>query len=444
MNQKTIVTAAAVLLTSTGVCLAQPPGITPEMIARSLPLEGAPLAEPGPYQITSEAAFGSPGHHVYRPTTLDAFPTNDTLPVMVWGNGGCAIDTKRYSGFLGTIASHGFLVLGTVPQEGAARRQANADDLRAAIDWAGKENARSGSPLEGKIALDQVAVMGQSCGGFLSITLGADPRVKTIGVFNSGVQPARPESNEDAARKIHGPVLLINGSERDFLAPASLATFQLLNNVPAFYGARHDAGHTATVDHPGGGEFANVASNWLLWQFMNDKRAAKMFAGNDCDLCTNTNWDVRAKGYKDARNEGPAATFNRGSNQQAWQNAGYKAALASCKNPPQPFAISVASNPATATAPLAPVLPPTMSIPGVLEARQSWKVVWSWEGNNVDGPIAADNGAILFADNDAGNVMQFDPATGLAKIAYDNINTAGAVSRSKAGTLFVASRGLGG
>jgi gluconolactonase len=85
-----------------------------------------------------------------------------------------------------------------------------------------------------------------------------------------------------------------------------------------------------------------------------------------------------------------------------------------------------------------------MSIPGVLEARQSWKVVWSWEGNNVDGPIAADNGAILFADNDAGNVMQFDPATGLAKIAYDNINTAGAVSRSKAGTLFVASRGLGG
>src|SRR5215470_11309535 len=270
-------------------------------------------------------------------------------------------------------------------------------------------------------APDQVAVMGQSCGGFLSITLGADPRVKTIGVFNSGVQPARPESNEDAVQKVHGPVLLINGAERDFLSPASLATFELINSVPVFYGARHDAGHTATVDHPGGGEFANVASNWLLWQFKNDKRAAKMFAGNDCDLCTNTNWDVRAKGYKDARNEGPAATFNRGSSQQAWQNAGYKSALAKCKNPPQPFAISVAANPATAAASPAPVLPPTMSIPGVLEARQTWKAVWSWEGNNVDGPIAADNGAILFANNDAGNV-----------------------SRSKAGTLFVAGRGLGG
>jgi hypothetical protein len=79
---KTIVAAAAVLLTVAGVCLAQPPGITPEMISRSLPLEGAPLAEPGPYKITSEAAFGSPGLHVYRPEALEAFPKKDTLPVM--------------------------------------------------------------------------------------------------------------------------------------------------------------------------------------------------------------------------------------------------------------------------------------------------------------------------------------------------------------------------
>jgi predicted alpha/beta hydrolase len=146
----------------------------------------------GPYKITSEGAFGSPGLHVYRPEALDAFPKKDTLPVMVWGNGGCGIDSTRYSGFLTTIASHGFLVMGTVPQSGAARRQESADDVRAAIDWAAKENARADSPLKGKIAVDKVAVMGQSCGGFLSIELGADPRVKTIGVFNSGCKTRRP------------------------------------------------------------------------------------------------------------------------------------------------------------------------------------------------------------------------------------------------------------
>src|SRR5271169_3982224 len=127
---KTFIAAAAALLTCAGVCLAQPPGITREMIERALPLEGAPLAEPGPYKVASEGAFGSPGHLVFRPEALEAFPKKDTLPVMVWGNGGCAIDSTRYSGFLTTIASHGFLVLGTVPQDGAARRQENADDIR--------------------------------------------------------------------------------------------------------------------------------------------------------------------------------------------------------------------------------------------------------------------------------------------------------------------------
>jgi hypothetical protein len=301
MMHKTLV--AAVLLTGAGVCLAQPPGITREMIERALPLEGAPLAEPGPYQVASEAAFGSPGHHVYRPEALEAFPKKDTLPVMVWGNGGCAIDSTRYSGFLTTIASHGFVVLGTVPQEGAARRQENADDVRAAIDWAEKENARTGSPLKGKIALDKVAVMGQSCGGFLSIVLGADPRVKTIGVFNSGVRnaaggPPSAQPGSDALPKLHGPVLLINGGEPDFMMATSAATFDQIDSVPAFYGARHNAGHTATVFHPGGGEFANVASNWLLWTFKGDKKAAKMFAGKDCSLCMNSNWDVKSKGIK--------------------------------------------------------------------------------------------------------------------------------------------------
>src|SRR5258708_4116482 len=65
---------AACALIGAGVCLAQPPGITREMIERALPVEGAPLAEPGPYKITSEGAFGSPGYLVFRPATLDAFP----------------------------------------------------------------------------------------------------------------------------------------------------------------------------------------------------------------------------------------------------------------------------------------------------------------------------------------------------------------------------------
>jgi hypothetical protein len=303
MSKTTIACSTAALVALAASSFAQPPGITREMINTTLPVEGAPLAEPGPYQVTSGPAFGKPGLMVFHPANLDAFPSRDTLPVLVWGNGGCGIDTARYGGFLSTIASHGFLALGTAAQEGQPARQATADDLRAGIDWALAENARDGSPLRGKIDTNQVAVMGQSCGGFLSVSLGADPRVDTIGVFNAGVQPPNPNApagrfpSTAALKDVHGPVLLINGAERDFMTAASHATYEAITHVPAFYGARANAGHTATVFHPGGGEYANVASSWLRWQFKKSAEASKMFVGDDCSLCTNPNWDVESKGF---------------------------------------------------------------------------------------------------------------------------------------------------
>jgi dienelactone hydrolase len=279
-----------------GVCGAQqlPGGITLDMINTTLPEAGAPKAQPGPYQVISESAFGNPGLRVFRPASLERFPQHDTLPVVVWGNGGCAVDNPRYAGFLTTIASHGFLVVTTAaaaaPAEvSAPRRQSTAADLKGAIDWAEQENARAGAALNGKIKTQQVAVMGQSCGGSLSITLGADPRVGTIGVFNSGVQ------NADPLKQLHGPVLLINGGERDFMMARSKATYDAIDTLPAFYGSRHGAGHTATAYHPGGGEFANVAWNWVMWQFKGDRKASGMFVGAKCRLCTDANWDVESK-----------------------------------------------------------------------------------------------------------------------------------------------------
>jgi len=69
-----------------------------------------------------------------------------------------------------------------------------------------------------------------------------------------------------------------------------------LSPAPPFNPVREREVHDADeVDHPGGGEWANVASNWLRWQFKKDKQAAKMFVGKDCSLCTNSNWDTASK-----------------------------------------------------------------------------------------------------------------------------------------------------
>ena len=144
--------------------------------------------------------------------------------------------------------------------------------------------------------------------------------------------------------------------------------------------------------------------------------------------------------------QSPASAFDRGSSLQAWQNAGLDDVLDECASPPAPFSIGGGRSASqdTAAAPPEPEMPPASpEIPGVIAAGQNWKVVWSWEGNNADGIIAGDDGTLLFANNDASNVMQLDPATGLATVVYDNTNTGGALSRNRNGALFLAVRGLG-
>jgi len=143
--------------------------------------------------------------------------------------------------------------------------------------------------------------------------------------------------------------------------------------------------------------------------------------------------------------QSPASAFDRGNGQQAWQNPGLAASLAQCATRPNVRSLeTVRRSEGDTQEPPEPAAPePTTAIPGVIAAGQTWKVVWHWQGNNADGPIAADDGKLLFANNDASNVMEMDPATGLARIAYEDVNTGGAVSRSKNGALFVLSRGLG-
>ncbi|RPH55235.1 MAG: hypothetical protein EHM89_17470, partial [Acidobacteria bacterium] len=139
-----------------------------------------------------------------------------------------------------------------------------------------------------------------------------------------------------------------------------------------------------------------------------------------------------------------SSAFARGSSLQSWQNPGLRDVLAQCKNAPRPFSIGGGqpANANLAPPPEPPPSPASTGISGVIAAGQTWKIVWSWEGNNADGIIAGDDGTMLFANNDASNVMKLDPATGLATVIHRDSNTGGALSRSKNGALFLAARGL--
>jgi sugar lactone lactonase YvrE len=138
----------------------------------------------------------------------------------------------------------------------------------------------------------------------------------------------------------------------------------------------------------------------------------------------------------------PASAFDRGNSMQSWQHPDYPALIATCKQAPAAFRIGGAAQATDNTEPPAPALPAVQAIPGLVAEDAAWRVVWAWQGNNADGPIAGDDGSLLFANNDASNVMQLDPATGLARVLYEDTNTGGALSRNKRGELFLAMRGL--
>jgi dienelactone hydrolase len=275
----------------------------------ALPVQGASPAHAGPYEVLREAAFGLSGHIVFRPANLDKFPREDTLPVMVWANGGCASDSSPYVAFLTTIASHGFLVLATTPVNGARDPFPTGDSapagydrytspFRAALEWAESEAARDSSPLKAMVATDRMAAMGHSCGGGLAVMVGADPRINTVGDISSaawGSVHLDGDPRNVHINRLHGPVLLINGGESDIAMVGSAESFEAIHHVQVFYGARRDGGHMSTFGHAGGGEFANVASNWLKWTLKGDPEAGAMFVGPECELCANANWETRSK-----------------------------------------------------------------------------------------------------------------------------------------------------
>lgn len=273
----------------------------------------------GPYPATLEVDPRLPGHVVYRPADLSAFGTRK-LPILIWGNGGCADDGAAHRLHLAEIASYGYLVVaaghwrsGPGATDGPAPRVATADgklppaatsaaDVLAGLDLAIAENGRAGSKYRGKIDVKAVAVAGHSCGGLQAIEIAADPRIKTVlihdsGVFNDGGNPI-PGINVSKAvlARFHTPVIYILGGPTDIAYANGTDDYKRVSNVPIVL-ANLPVGHGGTFSKPMGGAIAHVSVDWLEWQLKGDKSAARTFLGANCRLCSGTEWTIERKGF---------------------------------------------------------------------------------------------------------------------------------------------------
>ena len=294
----------------------------------------------GPYNVVMEKDESLPGYTIFRPVDLSA--VKGKLPVVAVAHGGCYDVGNFSSRYAYEIASYGFLIVANgnisteleeateeavnavrkaeamsqktpsidlatkVPQEQLTR--CKTDKLFNAIDWAVEQDKKTGSIYHDRLDTDAIAVMGASCGALQALDASLDSRIKTVVFMNSGImRTGIPEGEEvkklmeflnlpgpDILKKLRTPVIYLNGGPTDIAYDNSEEDFKEIEKVFIFKGDL-DVGHGGTFLEPNGGRFAEAATQWLLWQLKEDKKAGSMFLGDKCGLCIDPEWNVKRK-----------------------------------------------------------------------------------------------------------------------------------------------------
>jgi hypothetical protein len=263
----------------------------------------------GPFPAIKEVARNLPKNTVYRPANL-AKVQPGSLGILGWGNGGCSPDGASQRLHLAEIASHGYVVVAAGPilsgpgvssrPQGEQGERTTAQDVMNGIEWALAENRREGSPLYGLIDPAKVAVSGFSCGGVQAISLAHDPRIKAVVLHNTGLFPAGAPmmagmtSDKAWLKKLHTPVLYIQGGKTDIAYENGMDDFKRIEHVPAAI-LNQETGHGGNFMDENGGAAAKAAVNWLEWQLRGNAEAGRMFSGPNCGYCTDSHWSYERK-----------------------------------------------------------------------------------------------------------------------------------------------------
>lgn len=244
------------------------------------------------------------GYDVVRPRTLDS---KHAMPVIVWADGGCV----RYDGLwlpiLKRWAAAGFVVvaIGTPPGGNPQTLPVSTvDDQAKAINWAEAENARSGSPYQGRLDTTRIVAAGNSCGGITTLSLAArDPRVRAVFVLSgSSVLPGAPAA---AAAKImsaiHVPIGFVVGGPQDISRTNARQDYHLITSgQPAMFASRATGDHlTVSTKQPELTEDAEISTDWIDYAINANPQSLERLRHNPCSTCPAGTWTIELKNIHD-------------------------------------------------------------------------------------------------------------------------------------------------
>jgi gluconolactonase len=126
---------------------------------------------------------------------------------------------------------------------------------------------------------------------------------------------------------------------------------------------------------------------------------------------------------------------------QAPADPGFAALILTCRTPPPPRGAGPGGRGGGPQPQPGPREYTVTAIPGVIDAGERWTFLWQEAGNNGDGIVGTDDGALLIAQNDKSVVLKLD-ASGATSVVYSNTHTGGSLSVNARGGVFIVQRGL--
>lgn len=243
-----------------------------------------------------------PDFVVYRPKDLlHAQSRCGSLPLLLFGNGGCADTSVGYEKMLTEVASHGYVVVAIGEIQDFLNQRptghTESSELMRGLELMLQQNRTKGSEYYNLIDTTRIAAAGHSCGGAQVLSNCGDRRLSTYLILNAGMGDMEMAGASRASLpNLHGPILYIVGGPSDVAYTNAQKDYDRISHVPVCMANHPASGHGGTYGVRFGGDYGRMVTDWLDWQVKGKKDRAKVFLKGVQE--NYPGWDVKAKNFK--------------------------------------------------------------------------------------------------------------------------------------------------